>query len=146
MRGRLVALWPVALLVAAPLVVWWPVTRGAVLLGGGDALVMFLPLRVFAADAWRAGELPLLPSSLLLPHPAATAKNEDTTTAGTSTSERERIEPWYLRFRQGPRPLNEIVCCEHTGPFTKRFPFTVPACAALKTTSTEPFVEVPPKR
>ncbi|MDX2171201.1 MAG: YfhO family protein [Deltaproteobacteria bacterium] len=56
---RLRAEWPVLLLGLLPLIQYWPATSGRVLLGPGDGILMFLPLRVFAAQAWQAFELPL---------------------------------------------------------------------------------------
>lgn len=59
MSRRLARLWGPAVLVLFPLLVYWPATSGRVLLGPGDGVMMFLPLRVFAAEAWRHGALPL---------------------------------------------------------------------------------------
>lgn len=56
---RLRSEWPGLLLVLLPLLQYWPAVSGRVLLGPGDGVLMFLPLRVFAAQAWQAGELPL---------------------------------------------------------------------------------------
>jgi hypothetical protein len=56
---RLRAEWPVLLLALLPLLQYWPAVSGRVMLGPGDGVLMFLPLRAFAAQAWQAGELPL---------------------------------------------------------------------------------------
>jgi hypothetical protein len=51
--------WPVALVLLAPLVLFWDATLGRILLAPGDALLLTLPNRQLVAETLRAGEWPL---------------------------------------------------------------------------------------
>lgn len=52
-------LWPVALVLIAPLLLFWDATLGRILLAPGDALLLTVPVRQLVGETLRAGELPL---------------------------------------------------------------------------------------